>query len=67
MLGILLSSWPSLIVLTGLMFAKIITLQSIQPLRCSGEFHRNLVFVAGNSGKGLVHVTNDVSNVLKIV
>lgn len=41
-LGILLSSWPVLIVSTGLMFAKRITLQSIQPLRCSGEFYLNL-------------------------
>lgn len=41
-LGILLSSWPALIVSTGLMFAKRITLQSIQPSKCSGEFYLNL-------------------------
>ena len=37
MSGILLSNWLVLTALIGLMFVRRITLQFIQPSRCSGE------------------------------
>lgn len=66
MSGILLSNWPVLTALIGLMFVRRITLQSIQPSRCSGEQDKKC-FCSWEVVQRPVHfMTDNVSKVFKI-
>lgn len=66
MSGILLSNWPVLTALIGLMFVRRITLQSIQPSRCSGEQDKKC-FCSWEVVQRPLHLkTDNVSKVFKI-